>query len=181
MIILGIVEWQRGAASLASGIVSGHGLSVLVGGDLARALRRLVDWRRLPISVCRWWRLEFSRSVVSAVHVLHGMALLWWVGRVLLVISVVVLWEWCSSVAATSDEPAVVGEGLQTFANSALGVEVGAEEQQGDGDEDQSKNSITDSITSLRVDSQSIILHLSNTSRGHTPPHPYDPQVGSPG
>lgn len=47
----------------------------------------------------------------------------------------------------------MVGEGLQTFADSALGVEVGAEEQEGDADEDQSDDCITDSITSLRMNS----------------------------
>lgn len=133
VIVLGIVEWQRSTASLASDFISSHRLSVLVGYNLARALRRLVDWRRIPVSVCRWWRLELSRSMA---HVLHRVALLRWVCRVLLVIGVVVLAEWCSSVVAAGDEPAVVGEGWQTFAYSALGVEVGAEEQQGDSDED---------------------------------------------
>lgn len=103
MIVLGVVEWQRSAASLASYLIPGHRLSVLVGGNLARALRRLIDRRRLPVSVGRRWRLEFSRSVVSAAHVLHRIALLGWVGGVLLVVGVVVLTKWCSSVAATSN------------------------------------------------------------------------------
>lgn len=128
VVVLGVVEWQRSTASLASYLVSGRRLSVLVGGNLARALRRLVDWRGIPVSVRWWWRLELSRAVVCAVDVLHRVTLLRWVGRVLLVVGVIVLTEWCSSVAATGNEPAVVGEGLQTFADSALSVEVGAEE-----------------------------------------------------
>lgn len=150
MIVLGIVEWQRSAASLTSDIVS-SGLSVLVSSNLARAFRRLVNWRCLPVSVCRWWRLELSRAVVCAAHVLHRITLLRWVGRVLLVIGVVVLAEWCSSVLATSNEPAVVGEGRQTFADSALGVEVGAKEDQGNADENESDDCITNAIASLRI------------------------------
>lgn len=129
VVVLSVIERQRSAASLTSGIVSCHRLSVLVGSDLACTLGRLVDWWCLPVAVSRRWGLEFRRTVVRAsVHVLHRVSLLWRVRRVLLVIGVVVLRERRGSVAATRDEPAVVGERLQTLADSALGVEVGAEE-----------------------------------------------------
>jgi hypothetical protein len=65
------------------------------------------------------------------------MALLRWIRRVvLLIVCVVVLREGSSSLATTRDEPAVVGEWLKSFAYAALSVEVGAEEEYGDGDED---------------------------------------------
>lgn len=129
VVVLSVIERQRSAASLTSGIVSCHRLCVLVGSDLACTLGRLVDWWCLPVAVSRRWGLEFRRTVVrAAVHVLHRVSLLWRVCRVLLVIGVVVLRERRSSVPATRDEPAVVGERLQTLADSALGVEVGAEE-----------------------------------------------------
>ena len=70
-------------------------------------------------------------------HIVHGIALLWWIRRVLLlVVGIVVLRVRSSSVAATRDKPAVVGERLQALAYSALCVEVGAKEQDGDADED---------------------------------------------
>jgi hypothetical protein len=46
-------------------------------------------------------------------HILHGIALLRWIRRiVLLIVCIVVLRERSSSLATTGDEPAVVGEWL---------------------------------------------------------------------
>ena len=55
VVVLSVIERQRSAASLTSGIVSCHRLSVLVGSDLACTLGRLVDWWCLPVAVSRRW------------------------------------------------------------------------------------------------------------------------------
>jgi hypothetical protein len=135
VVVVVVVQRQRSIASLASNIISRHGLSVLVRSNLARTLRRLIHRWCLPIAISRWRRLELSSSMVT--HILHRMALLRRIRRVvLLIVCVVVLREGSSSLATTRDEPAVVGEWLKSFAYAALSVEIGAEEEYGDGDED---------------------------------------------
>jgi hypothetical protein len=111
MMIVVVVQRQRSIASLASNIISRHRLSVLVRSNLTRTLGRLVHRRCLPITISRWRRLKLSSSMVT--HILHGIALLRWIRRiVLLIVCIVVLREWSSSLATTGDEPAVVGEWL---------------------------------------------------------------------
>jgi hypothetical protein len=111
MVVVVVIQRQRSIASLASNTISLHGLSILVRSNLARTLRRLIHRRRLPITISRWRGLKLSGSMCT--HVLHGIALLRWIRRiVLLIVCVVVLRKGSSSLATTGDEPAVVGEWL---------------------------------------------------------------------
>jgi hypothetical protein len=111
IVVVVVVQRQRSIASLASNTIPLHRLSVLVRSNLTRALRRLIHRRGLPITISRWWRLKLSSSMVA--HILHGIALLRWIRRiVLLIVCIIVLRERGSSLTTTGDEPAVVGEWL---------------------------------------------------------------------
>lgn len=109
VVVVGIVvQRQRSTAPLTSTLIPHHGQRILISSNLSRTLRRLIHRRSLPIAIGRRRRLKLS-STVSA-HILHRVALLGWVCRVvLLVVCVVVLLRVGIHSAAARDEPAVVG------------------------------------------------------------------------
>ena len=108
MVVVGIVvQRQRSTAPLPSTLTPDHGQRILISSHLACTLRRLIHRRGLPVTIRRRRRLELSVSMVA--HILHRVALLRWICRVvLLVVCVVVLLRVGSCSAAARDEPAVV-------------------------------------------------------------------------
>jgi hypothetical protein len=135
-----VVQRQRSTASLPTNLVPHHRQRILISSHLTRTLRRLINRRRLPIPIRRRRGLKLRSTMRHRPHILHRNPLLRRIRRILLLIIRVVvllgLLEGGSSVAATRNEPAVVGEWGEALANAALSVEVGAEEDDGDGDED---------------------------------------------
>lgn len=121
-------------------------LHVLVRHGLGSTGRRLIDRGSIPLVVGRrrWLlRLWCGLRVVPA---LHRISLL---SRPV-VLRVLVLWR-VGVVLATGDEPPVIAKWSETFAQTALGVEVGDEEDQDNKSKDQGHNRIAYAHTGLVV------------------------------